>query len=139
METKANPLNLEQIANDVVHPVTQETIIKYKKSIDDPLLRETWMEAIAKELGRLAQRYKDTKGTNTIELMDLDEIANMHSKGRSCRVCTHCSGLSPTEKRQKQRANNGWGESHQLPRRTYNVHGWHQNIEMHAELRHIYT
>ena len=48
METKANPLNLEQVANGVVHPVTQETITKYKRLIDDPLLRETWMEAMAK-------------------------------------------------------------------------------------------
>ena len=30
-ETKADPLNLEQVANGVVHPVTQETITKYKK------------------------------------------------------------------------------------------------------------
>ena len=30
METKADPLNMEQVANGVVHPVTQETITKYK-------------------------------------------------------------------------------------------------------------
>ena len=54
METKVDPLNMEQVANDVVHPVTQETITKYKKLIDDPLLRETWMKAMTKELGRLA-------------------------------------------------------------------------------------
>ena len=30
METKADPLNLEQVANGVVHSVTQETITKYK-------------------------------------------------------------------------------------------------------------
>ena len=32
------------------------------------------MKAMAKELGRLAQGYKDTKGTNTVEFMDLEEI-----------------------------------------------------------------
>ena len=30
---------------------------------------------MATELGRLAQGYKDTKGTNTIEFMSHDEIA----------------------------------------------------------------
>ena len=77
MEAKADPLNLEQVANVVVHPVTQETITKYKKLIKDPLLRKTWMEVMAKELGRLSQEWKDTKGTNRIELMDLDEIVNI--------------------------------------------------------------
>ena len=39
METKANLLNAEQVANDVVvYPVTQqETTTKYKKLIDDLL------------------------------------------------------------------------------------------------------
>ena len=32
---------------------------------------------MAKELGRLAQGYKDTKGTNTVEFMDHDEIAKI--------------------------------------------------------------
>ena len=35
------------------------------------------MEAMAKELGRLAQGYKDTKGTNTVEFMDLEEITQI--------------------------------------------------------------
>ena len=74
METKADPLNMEKAANGVVHPVTQETITKYKKLIDNPLLRKTWMEAMTKELGRLSQWYKDTKGTDTVEFMDLEEI-----------------------------------------------------------------
>ena len=77
MESKADPLNMEQVANGVVHSVTQETITKYKKLIDDPLLSETWMEAMAEELGRLAQGYKDTKGTSTEEFMDLEEITQI--------------------------------------------------------------
>ena len=39
------------------------------------------MEAMAKELGGLAQGHKDTKGTDTVEFMDLDEIAKI-SKGK---------------------------------------------------------
>ena len=50
-ETNVNP---EHIANGVVHPVTKETIRKYKKLIDDPLLRDTSREAMCRELGRLA-------------------------------------------------------------------------------------
>ena len=40
-------------------------------------MRETWIEATAKEFGRLAQGHKDSKGTNTIEFIDLDKIANI--------------------------------------------------------------
>ena len=32
----ATPTELEEVANGVVHPVTKETIIKYKKLIEDP-------------------------------------------------------------------------------------------------------
>ena len=39
------------------------------------------MNAMAKELGRLAQGYKDTKGTNTIEFMDLNKIASIPTGG----------------------------------------------------------
>ena len=42
----ATPTALEEVANDVVHPVTKETIIKYKRLIEDPLLRETWSKAM---------------------------------------------------------------------------------------------
>ena len=35
------------------------------------------MEAVAKELGRLAQGYKDTKGTNTVDFIDLEEITQI--------------------------------------------------------------
>ena len=33
----------EHVANGVVHPVSKETITKYKKIIEDPLLRDTWL------------------------------------------------------------------------------------------------
>ena len=38
-----DPVAIEQIENGVVHPVTKETIAKYKKQIADPILREEWM------------------------------------------------------------------------------------------------
>ena len=67
----------EHVANGVVHPVSKETITKYKKLIADPILRDTWLEAMCKELGRLAQGYGDTKGTNTIRFMNLSEIKDI--------------------------------------------------------------
>ena len=50
-----DPVDTEQIANGVVHTVTNKTITKYKKLIADPVLRDDWMLGICKELGRLAQ------------------------------------------------------------------------------------
>ena len=40
------PTTKEKVANGVVHPVTKETITKYKKLIEDPLLREMWAKAM---------------------------------------------------------------------------------------------
>ncbi len=45
------PGDLEEMANGVVHPKTNETMTKYAKIIAMPELREVWLEAICKELG----------------------------------------------------------------------------------------
>ena len=73
----ATPTTLEEVANGVVHPVTKETITKYKKLIEDPLLRETWSKAMCKELGRLCQGFGETKGTDTMRFLDLEGIKNI--------------------------------------------------------------
>ena len=45
--------------------------------IDEPLLQDVWTGAIYVELGYLAQGYANTKGTDTINFMSLDEISNI--------------------------------------------------------------
>ena len=65
--------NIEEVSNGVVHPITNKTITKYHKLIDDPILREVWMKAMCVELCRLAQRYKYTKGTETFKFMTWKE------------------------------------------------------------------
>ena len=42
--------------------------------MNEPLLREVWMEAMCKELGRLAQGYGDVEGTNTVKFLTIEEI-----------------------------------------------------------------
>ena len=63
------------------------------------------MEAMAKELGRLAQEYKDTKGTNMIEFMDLGKIVGI-TKGKSVTYSCIVADYRP-QKRSKLSANNG--------------------------------
>ena len=58
MVNNATPSGLEEVANGVVHPVTKEMITKYRKLINDPLLRDDWTKGMCKELGRLAQGYR---------------------------------------------------------------------------------
>ena len=65
---------LDHMANGVVHPITQETITKYEKLAKDPLMKNTWTKAMSKELGRLAQGFETTKGTETVFFMSHDEI-----------------------------------------------------------------
>ena len=69
------PSDIEDVCNGVVHPTTGKTITKYKRLIQDPLLRDIWLEAMCRELGRLAQGYNNITGTNTIHFMDCDKIA----------------------------------------------------------------
>ena len=66
------------MCNGVVHPITKETITKYAKLIADPILKQVWTAAMAKEIYRLAYgRDGITKGTNTIKFLDLDEITSI--------------------------------------------------------------
>jgi len=67
-------MDIEEMCNGVVHPVTKETITKYQTLANDPLLKKTWIEAMCIELGRLAQGYKDVEGTDTIQFLSHDEI-----------------------------------------------------------------
>jgi hypothetical protein len=54
------PVNIcEPEANGVVHPITKETITKYEKLANDPVMQHVWRKAMCKELGRLAQGYDD--------------------------------------------------------------------------------
>ena len=62
MANNATLSGLEEVANGVVHPVTKETITKYRKLMNDPLLRDEWMKGMCKELGRLAQGYGENGG-----------------------------------------------------------------------------
>ena len=45
----------------------------------DEQFRDTQIKAMCIELGRIAQGYKDTKGTNTIKFLTCDEIRHIPS------------------------------------------------------------
>ena len=67
-------IDLEEVCNGVVNPITKETLTNYKKVIACPELREVWMKAMCKELGNIAQGYSDGKninkrGTNTVQFL----------------------------------------------------------------------
>ena len=70
-------MDVKEVANGVVHPTTKKTIIAYQTLIDDPLLHAVWTRAMCKELGRLAQGYKDTKNTNMIKFTSLEKISQI--------------------------------------------------------------
>jgi hypothetical protein len=68
-------INIDEVCNGVVHPITKETITKYTKLMDDPALKDLWVPAMSKELHRLAQGKEGvTVGTNTIFYLTHDEI-----------------------------------------------------------------
>jgi hypothetical protein len=83
VEIYDTPFSPEEVANGVVHPVTKETITKYKQLIADPITRTVWEKAMCKELGRLTQGYGEigstyhTEGTNTMRFLDLEGIKNI--------------------------------------------------------------
>ena len=77
LEQPDTPFDIQHVCNGVVHPTTGETITKYTQLANDPQLRAIWEEAFCVELGRLAQGYKNTPGTNTVQFMDHNMIHNI--------------------------------------------------------------
>ena len=95
LDTKTTEVNnifdvdIDHFCNGVVHPVTGETITKYKTLVRDPITNEIWSTAFGKEIGNMAQGDLKTgeKGTNSIFAMTHDEIANIPKD----RVVTYAS------------------------------------------------
>jgi hypothetical protein len=57
-------IKIEEVCNGVVHPITQETITKYTKLMDDPALKDLWVPALSKELHCISQEKQGaTVGT----------------------------------------------------------------------------
>ena len=71
--------DVEHMCAGVTHPVTGETITKYKKLVAMPEFTQVWETAFGKEFGNQAQGDNRTgeKGTNTLFVMDHDEIAKI--------------------------------------------------------------
>jgi hypothetical protein len=55
----------------MVHPITGETIVSYKKLMNDPATAEVWQTAFGKDFGGMAQGCNKTgqKGTNAMFVM----------------------------------------------------------------------
>ncbi len=60
-------IDIEEVCNGVVHPVTKKIITKYTKLMHNPVLSPLWVPAMSKELHRLVQgQVGTTVGTHTI-------------------------------------------------------------------------
>ncbi len=79
-----DPLHFEHFACPMVHPVTGETILSYKKLMHDPATAETWQAAFGKDFGGMAQGDSKTgqKGTNAMFVMTHYEIKHMLREGK---------------------------------------------------------
>jgi hypothetical protein len=68
-------VNIEEVCNGIVHPITKETITKYTKLMDGPALKDLWVPVMSKKLHHLAQGKEGvTVGTNTIFYLTHAEI-----------------------------------------------------------------
>ena len=77
------PVHFEHYANPMVHPVTGETILSYKKLMNDPATAEVWQTAFGKDFGGMAQGDNKTgqKGTNAMFVMTREDIAHALAAG----------------------------------------------------------
>ena len=79
-EVKANRnKNTTPYYATVIHPISSETIIKYKKLAADPATQAVWTTAFGKEWGNLTQgdNKTRTKGTDSLIVLNHEEIRNI--------------------------------------------------------------
>ncbi len=43
-------IDIDKVCNGVLHPITKETITKYNKLMNDPMLKDLWVPGMSKEL-----------------------------------------------------------------------------------------
>ncbi len=74
----------EHYANPMVHPVTRETILSYKKLMNDPAMAEVWQTAFSKDFGGMAQGDNKTgqKGTDAMFVMTHKDIKHALKAGK---------------------------------------------------------
>jgi hypothetical protein len=86
-------INIVEVCNGVIYPITKETITKYNKLMNDPALKDLWVPAMSKELHRLAQGKENvTVGTNTIFFLlhaEIQSIPKDHMVMYACIVINH--------------------------------------------------
>jgi hypothetical protein len=71
-------INIKEVCNGDVYPMTKETITKYIKLINNPDLKILWVPAISKEHHQLAQGKEGiTFATNTIFFLSHEEIRHI--------------------------------------------------------------
>ena len=54
-------IELEEVCNGVVNPITKVTMTSYKQVINCLTLCRVWMKAMCKELGNIAQSYSNSR------------------------------------------------------------------------------
>ena len=79
----------EHYANPMVHPVTAETILSYKKMMNDPATAEVWQTAFDKDFGEMAQGDNKTgqKGTDAMFVMTHKDKKHAVRAGEKITYC----------------------------------------------------
>jgi hypothetical protein len=79
----------EHYANPMVHPVSGETILSYKKLMNDPAMAEVWQTAFGKDFGGMAQCDNKTgqKRIDAMFVMTHNDIKHALKAGKKFTYC----------------------------------------------------
>jgi hypothetical protein len=73
------PPHLKHFACPMVHPITGERILSYKRLMNDPATTQIWQTVFGKDFGGMAQgdNRMGQKGTNAVFAMTHNEIKHV--------------------------------------------------------------
>jgi hypothetical protein len=73
-------IDIEEHCFGVIHPITMQTILQYKKLQHDPHLKDLWVPAFSKEVHHLTQgKLGVIKATNTIFFLSHNKVQHIPS------------------------------------------------------------
>lgn len=89
--TYQHNITFDHMANAVVHPIMQETITKYEKLANDPIMQDVWMKTCAKNYADWLKYTRTWSAPTQYSFMTIDKIKKIprnHTVTYACIVFT---------------------------------------------------
>jgi hypothetical protein len=119
------PIEFEQFASPMIHPVTGKTISSYKKLMHDPATAKVWQTAFDKDFSGMAQGCNKTghKGSDAMFVMTHNKNTSCHSGKKVFYLRKSCCQFSAIKGQSTSYPHHSRGQLDHTQWRRLHLHG----------------